>query len=173
MGSHIPAGAGGLPDGGKACPAGCAWAQRQCLGGSGGMGSGPGERGHVVHAARPVPLCTCWGHSAGPRARAADVGPTLVPMESAASCRLPPSHPRGCLLCSCCMSLAWATQCRAVSVGGRWRGPWGWWEHSPGVADIGSGLCFRRRDLDGLPPDREHHRVGRAGERQDHQALEE
>lgn len=64
----------------EAKPAGCAWAQRQCLGGSGSMGSGPGERRHVVHAARPVPLCTCWSHSAGPRAassccrRRADAG---------------------------------------------------------------------------------------------------
>lgn len=33
--------------------------------------------------------------------------------------------------------------------------------------------AFRRGHLDGLPPHREHHRLGRAGERQDHQALEE
>jgi len=31
----------------------------------------------------------------------------------------------------------------------------------------------RRRPVHGLPPDREHHRVGVAGERQDHQTVEE
>lgn len=91
------------------------------------------------------------------------------------------------------VSPAHAAPCRLAALKG-WAGQWAARGALPGPAGPGPGggaqpggggagprprstvltaRAFRCRHLDGVPPDREHHRLGRAGERQDHQAVEE
>lgn len=172
MDSHIPGGGEELPGGGEACPAECAWAQQQ-WGAAGawalvlvsaGTLSTRRDRGLSVPAG--TQRAGCWARLHEPALLPwADTG-VLGGRRVMPPATFPPGR---------------VAQLRAVSVGGQWRGPGGGGGATLGRqsgslhqgADVGSGLCFRRCDLDGLPPDREHHRLGRAGERQDHQALEE